>query len=174
MKHSTQKDILTKEDIKFLPTLAAFLRERKGIVNAVKNRQIMAMFPMVFSGISRSRLTAMIHEIRVRKMVKNLIGSPNGFYITRDKTRVKEYVETLHGHVETRKASIQSFGDDPGKGLKKRYKTKGYTTKTGKKVRGYYRTYPGFKNAEQLTVDFTAQAPPKNKKNKNVGQLKMF
>ena len=106
-------------------------------------------------------------------MVKNLIGSPNGFYITRDKTRVKEYVETLHGHVEARKASIQSFGDEPGKGLKKRFKVKGYVTASGKRVHGYYKTYPGFKHAEQLSVNFTAEVP-KNKKNRHAGQLKMF
>lgn len=174
MKHKKQSDSLSKEDIVFLPTLAKFLNGLKGIVNAANNRQIQAMFPGQFNGVSRGKLTAMIHEIRVRGMVKNLIGSPNGFYITRDKTRVLEYVETLHGHVSARKASIQSFGPEPGKGLKKRYKAKGYTTKTGKKVRSYYRAYPGFKHAEQLSVDFTGQVPRTTNKNRHAGQLKMF
>jgi hypothetical protein len=177
MIHKNQFHSLTGEDIKFLPTLAKHLRTLKGEAHAQTNRQIQKKFPEIFSCVSRGKLTAMIHEIRTRRMVKNLIASPYGFYISLDSDRIKAYVETLEGHVEARKKSIKSFGKEPGKGVKKRFKVVGYTDKNGRKVRGYYKTYPGFKLADQIKMDFekeVKESVAKGKKKVNKNQLKMF
>lgn len=174
MIHANQSQKLTPEDIDFLSTLAKYLRTLKGEARAQTNRQIQKKFPEIFSGVSRGKLTAMIHEIRTKKMVKNLIASPYGFYISLDSVRIKAYVETLEGHVEARKKSIKSFGAKPGAGVKKRFKVCGYVNKNGRRVHGYYRTYPGFKHAEQTVIDFEAQAKVVKKKTKNKNQLKMF
>lgn len=175
MKHSSQYDLLSPQDLAFIPTLVKYLKTLKGVANAQNNRQIQAKFPKQFTGVSRSKLTAMIHEIRVLKLIPNLIGSPNGFYISRDQDRIKAYVETLHGHISARKESADSFGEEPGKGLKKRYKVKGFVTKDGKKIKTHYRTYPGFKNESQTKIDFEKPVEKnKLKKKPNYNQIKLF
>ena len=173
MKHSKQIELLSPEDIKFLPELSKFLKTLKGEARALSNRQIQAKFPDYFTGVSRGKLTALIHEVRIRKLVRNLVGSPLGFYCSNDPVVVKRYAETLQQHIKARRDSLKSFGDNPGAGLSMKVKVKGHFK--GKSwIKGYTRTANGYKGSSQMTFNFEVPVGKTATSKKQYNQIKLF
>jgi len=62
----------------------------------VKNHELRNFLKYQFNvTITESRIRAMIHHIRIKKLVKNVLATSDGYFVSSDATKIMNYVESL-------------------------------------------------------------------------------
>lgn len=80
----------------FLPIIVRGLSGKIGKANAVTNKQITTGFKNRYSkDLKPSRLRKIIHHIRTRGLVKNLVATSNGYYVAQNQRELEVYIESL-------------------------------------------------------------------------------
>ena len=92
---SITKDITPKERTEILPCVVSILKNSQGKENAVKNWQIIEMLG-AFGNIKTNpvKIRKLIHVIHVEGLVKRLIATSHGYFITNDIEEYKKYIES--------------------------------------------------------------------------------
>lgn len=89
---------LSEKEKELLPCFVERLKLRVGKKNAVTNTEIRAGFERSKKiKINPSRIRKIINYIRMNDLVPCLIATSAGYYVTDDKTELKNYVESLMG-----------------------------------------------------------------------------
>lgn len=82
------------------------LARRVGSKNAISNPSLQKELRNEgFKTMSDSTIRSIVHHIRVNNTVKNLIANSRGYYVTRSKNEMNEYVQSL----KDREASIKNL-----------------------------------------------------------------
>ncbi|MCK4822291.1 hypothetical protein KA005_41395 [bacterium] len=102
---SITQDITEKERTEILPLVVTLLQNSQGKEKAVKNWQIEAML-RDFEGIyiSSVKIRKLIHVIHVEGLVKRLMATSKGYFVTNDIEEYKKYIESR----EQRERNIHS------------------------------------------------------------------
>ena len=85
-----------EEKTVILPKVIELVKWRKGKENAVSNRKLVNLLNAMGHPISEPRIRKMINQIRVNGLVKNLLATSKGYYVSNDQTEIKNYVQSLH------------------------------------------------------------------------------
>ena len=92
---------------KVLPIVVAGLKRRVGAENAVTNKTMVEGLKKAGIKTSGPRMRKIIHEIRITGEIPYLIATSKGYYITRDKVELRDYIESLHQRAD----SIRAIAD---------------------------------------------------------------
>ena len=88
-----------------LPRVIKGLKTKVGVENAVTNKTMVEGLKHRGIKTSGPRMRKIIHEIRITGEIPYLIATSKGYYITRDKSELLNYIESL----EQRAASIRAI-----------------------------------------------------------------
>ena len=99
----------TKENTIILPKLISLVKWRRGKKNAVSNKKLINLLSAMGHDISQPRMRKMINQIRLKKLVKNLIASSKGYYVTDDPAEIKNYILSLRERAEAINAVADSL-----------------------------------------------------------------
>lgn len=91
---------LTAEEEKLIPVFVKGLSKKIGKDNAVTSTHIMRKIP----GLNGARVRKIINYIRNNYLVPGLLANSSGYYVSKSKEEVREYINSL-GH---REAAIYS------------------------------------------------------------------
>ncbi len=78
-----------------LPKVIELVKWRRGKENAVSNRKLVNLLTAMGHNVSESRIRKMINQIRLNGLVRNLLASSKGYYVTNDPNEIKNYVQSL-------------------------------------------------------------------------------
>ena len=99
------KDITAKERAEILPLVVSILINSQGKENAVKNWQIIDMLKLFENVKTNSvKIRKLIHVIHIEGLVKRLMATSKGYFVTTDIEEYKKYIESR----EQRERNIHS------------------------------------------------------------------
>lgn len=88
-KGKTKLQLLTE-------ALTKKLSRKVGSKNAISNPALISELQSEgFTGLHQSVIRTAVHNIRVKNLVKNLVANNKGYYVTRSKAEMAEYVQSL-------------------------------------------------------------------------------
>ena len=88
---------LSKEETTIvLPKVVELVKWRKGKENAVSNRKLVNLLTCMGHNVSEPRIRKMINQIRLNGLVKNLLATSKGYYVSDDQTEISNYVRSLY------------------------------------------------------------------------------
>lgn len=100
---------LSKEEIEtILPKVIELVKWRKGNTNAVTNKKLVNLLTAMGHDVTEPRIRKMINQIRLKGLVKNLLASSKGYYVSNDSEEIKKYVASLR----ERAAAINAIADE--------------------------------------------------------------
>lgn len=99
--------LTTHENTVILPKLIELLRWRRGKENAVTNRKLVNLLTAMGHDIQESRIRKLINQIRVHGLVKNLLATSKGYYVSNDPKEINKYILSLR----ERAVAINSVAD---------------------------------------------------------------
>ena len=98
----------TVENETVLPKVIELVKYRKGKENAISNRKLVNLLTAMGHEVSEPRIRKMINQIRLKGLVKNLLASSKGYYISNDKDEITKYVASLR----ERASAINAIADE--------------------------------------------------------------
>ena len=98
------KDITDRERKEILPLIILPLRISQGKENAVTNWQIVEMLKDFGIKTNEVRIRKLIHVIHIEGLVKRLMATSKGYFVTTDINEYKKYIESR----EQRERNIHS------------------------------------------------------------------
>lgn len=100
---------LTQEELDLVLPFKKGLINKIGVENAIKNQQMIAGFKKQGITLNEARVRKIIHYIRVKRLVPNLIATSKGYYIEKDKAKLAIYVESLDQRIRSIKEVRNSY-----------------------------------------------------------------
>lgn len=97
------------EESTLLPIIVAGLREKAGKKKAVTSTYICQSMKDAGYKITPPRLRKLIHEIRVRKLIPNLISTSKGYYISSNYDEIEKYKTSLRERANSILSVLKSF-----------------------------------------------------------------
>jgi len=91
-----------------LPKVIELLKYRKGKDNAITNKKIRNLLTAMGHEVHPAQIRKMIHQIRMKGLVNNLLASAKGYYVSSDKEEIEKYVTSLR----ERAAAITAIADE--------------------------------------------------------------
>ena len=101
---SITKDITAKERVEILPLVVQLLRGKVGKERAVKNKQLIKWLKSQDVKTNEVKIRKIIHIIHIEGLVKRLIATSRGYFVTTDINEYKKYIESR----EQRERNIHS------------------------------------------------------------------
>lgn len=103
--------IVKKEKLnEFIIPVRNILESRIGSKNAISNREIMAQLEC--NGIvcpHTSTIRQVINQIRVKRLIKNLVAGGRGYYIEDDPEKIHTYIKRLDSRIKAISRVRDSF-----------------------------------------------------------------
>jgi len=90
-----------------LPKVIELVKWRRGKENAVTNRKLVNLLTAMGHNVSEPRIRKMVNQIRLNGLVKNLLATSKGYYVTNDPKEIKNYVQSLR----ERASAINAIAD---------------------------------------------------------------
>jgi spore coat protein CotF len=106
-RHETE--VLNPEEIKCAHIIAAGLEQMIGVKNAVTNKKMVAALEKRGYKVASSRIRAIIHYIRVHRLVTYLVANSNGYYRELNEDERKKYVQSLEQRINSIREIQRSF-----------------------------------------------------------------
>lgn len=97
-----------EETTVILPKVIELVKWRKGKENAVSNKKLVNLLTAMGHNTNEARIRKMINQIRLKGLVKNLLASSKGYYVSNDPNEIKKYVESLR----ERASAINAIADE--------------------------------------------------------------
>ncbi len=89
------------EEIKAAKIMSEILENRIGDTMAVNNHQLIQALKLRNYKVSSARIRAIIHHIRVNRLVTNLVASSKGYYREFDQERLNKYIQSLQQRINS-------------------------------------------------------------------------
>ncbi|MCK4968658.1 MAG: hypothetical protein KAS12_06385 [Candidatus Aenigmarchaeota archaeon] len=101
---------LTEYELKLIPIIVDKIKFNIGKDNAVKNKDIIRFLTLKgYEKITAVRIRKLIHFIRVKKLVSNLIATSKGYYRATTKDELNNFVESLQQRINSIEEVKKSF-----------------------------------------------------------------
>ncbi len=100
---------LTDYELTLVPIVVKGLLNKIGKPQAIKNKTIEIALKGLGKKVSAPRIRKLIHYIRVKQLVPNLISTSRGYYRATSKDELIKYVESLHQRNNSVTEIINSF-----------------------------------------------------------------
>lgn len=84
-----------------LPLVVKGLRTKVGKDKAITNSQMVEALKGRGVRTTSPRIRKIIHVIRIEGLIPFLIATSRGYYITHDKTELRDYIDSLHQRAES-------------------------------------------------------------------------
>tara|TARA_B110000858_G_C17521720_1_gene345117 strand:- start:42 stop:389 length:348 start_codon:yes stop_codon:yes gene_type:complete len=97
------------EKNEILPIMLNALSYKVGVENVVSNKQMKLGLKTLGYKVNDVRIRKLIHYIRVKKLIKNLIANSKGYYIATEKIEIDNFIESLQQRVNSIETVRQSF-----------------------------------------------------------------
>jgi len=99
-----------------LPIMVRNLRAKIGKQSAITNKSIVEALTSQGLKVGEARVRKIINYIRIRGIVKNLIATSKGYYVSSDQYEIDRYVESLRQRAGAIQAIADTFGkqNEPG------------------------------------------------------------
>lgn len=97
------------ENTVILPKLIELLKWRKGKENAITNKKLVNLLTAMGHDIQESRIRKLINQIRLHGLVKNLLATYKGYYVSNDQKEVQKYVLSLRERADAINAVANSL-----------------------------------------------------------------
>ena len=91
---SITKDITKKERAEILPLVISSLSRRAGKEHTVTNKQLIKWLAISNIKTNEIRIRKIIHVIHVEGLVKRLMATSKGYFVTTDIEEYKKYIES--------------------------------------------------------------------------------
>ena len=101
------KGLTINETTLILPRVIEMVKWRKGKENAVTNNKMINLLTAMGYNVTQPRIRKIINQIRMNGLVKNLLATSKGYYVSGDKKEINRYVLSLR----ERAASINAIAD---------------------------------------------------------------
>lgn len=98
---------LTDYEVKnILPFVHKWLLHAEGKENAITNARLVAACPFKTSG---PRIRKVIHELRTRDIILNLVASSSGYYWTTDEAEIDKYIKSCQERINSIREIVTSL-----------------------------------------------------------------
>jgi hypothetical protein len=98
-----------EENTIVLPKVIELLKWRKGKENAVTNRKLVNLLTAMGHDVCEPRIRKIINQIRLKGLVRNLLATSKGYYVTNDEKEIRNYVMSLHERASAINAIADTF-----------------------------------------------------------------
>ena len=92
-----------------VPIFIQGLKSKLGKESAVTNDAMIAGLDKMGHKLNQARVRKIIAHIRNKQLIKGLMASSKGYYITNKPEEIKEYIESLQGRIEAILAIKRTF-----------------------------------------------------------------
>ena len=92
-----------------LPIFIQGLKTKLGKESAVTNDAMISGLEKMGHKLNQARVRKIIAHIRNKQLIKGLMASSKGYYITNNPEEIKEYIESLQGRIEAILAIKRTF-----------------------------------------------------------------
>ncbi len=92
-----------------IPILVKGLSNKIGKENAITNKTMVAKLKEANYDVSEVRIRKMINYIRLKGLVKNLVATSVGYYVSQDPEEIELYISSLKQRAEAILAIAKSF-----------------------------------------------------------------
>jgi hypothetical protein len=100
---------LTEQELKLVGLMVQGLKTKIGKINAITNKKMENALVDVGYKVNPSRIRKLIHHIRVKKLVPNLISTNKGYYIATSEEEIFDYIESLQQRINSIEEIKNSF-----------------------------------------------------------------
>ena len=100
---------LTTTEFSMLPLFVKGLSTKIGEANAITNDQMIKALAAKSFYLTPARVRKIINHIRVKKLLKNLVATSNGYYIENDTEKLNTYIESLRQRADAILAVANSY-----------------------------------------------------------------
>lgn len=94
-----QTQPLTDAELELLPLFVRSFNHRKGKINAITNKDIIAKLKDRGISISEPRVRKIINHIRNEALVPGLVASSEGYYVSDNPSEIEGYIKSLAGRI---------------------------------------------------------------------------
>ena len=105
---------LTEEEQRHVPVFVKSFKQRVGRDKIISNSQIQKHFRNLGVKMPGARVRKIINYIRIKGLVKGLIATSKGYYVSNDPGELKKYIHSLHQResaIHEIRLSIQDYFD---------------------------------------------------------------
>ena len=92
-----------------VPIFIQGLKTKLGKESAVTNDAMIAGLDKMGHKLNQARVRKIIAHIRNKQLIKGLMASSKGYYITNNPEEIKDYIESLQGRIEAILAIKRTF-----------------------------------------------------------------
>ena len=92
-----------------VPIFIQGLKTKLGKESAVTNDAMIAGLDKLGHKLNQARVRKIIAHIRNKQLIKGLMASSKGYYITNNPEEIKEYIDSLQGRIEAILAIKRTF-----------------------------------------------------------------
>jgi hypothetical protein len=95
-----------------IPMLYVVLKTCVGQKNAKTQSELLKIAHKRVPDLTGRDLRSAIHEIRVEHLVKGLVANNKGFYIERNKEKLRDYLSRLGGYIQSMQRIKSALAED--------------------------------------------------------------
>jgi len=101
---------LNEYELTIVPIIVKKIRNNNGEKMAVKNKEIIRyLHSHGFKKVGAARIRKLIHHIRVKKLVINLIATSKGYYRAKSQEELDKFIQSLQQRINSIEEVKQSF-----------------------------------------------------------------
>jgi hypothetical protein len=103
------KGLSRKEVTVILPKVIELLKWRRGKENAISNKKLVNLLTAMGNNVSEPRIRKIINQIRLKGLVRNLLATSKGYYVSNDEKEIKIYEKALRERASAINAIANTF-----------------------------------------------------------------
>ena len=101
---------LNEYELSIVPIIVSRIKNNIGKDNAVKNKDIIRQLNASgYEKLTAARIRKLIHHIRVRRLVTNLIATSKGYYRAEDQDQLDGFIQSLQQRINSIEEVKRSF-----------------------------------------------------------------
>lgn len=103
---------LTSYEERMVPAMVLGLQTKIGVENAITNQAMAEGMSKMGYKSSSPRIRKLIHFIRVKKLVRNLVATSKGYYIENEPFKLKEYIYSLEQRIRSIQEIVEALNEE--------------------------------------------------------------
>ena len=100
---------LTEYELTLVQPMINGLETKIGMMNKITNNEMLQAMKSMGEKVTPSRIRKLIHFIRVKKLVPNLVSSNKGYWIATTMEEIEDYVQSLQERINSIEEIKNSF-----------------------------------------------------------------
>ena len=101
---------LSEYELTLVPLFILGFKDKIGKKNQITNKQICDAMKKLGHKLTDVRVRKIVHYLRAKKLVRNLVSSNRGYWIAESQKEVEDFIHSMQQRINSAQETINSFG----------------------------------------------------------------